>query len=178
MSIIVLGMETGVEEMWQPISGYEYSYEISNFGRVRNKRNGRILKPYFNDKGYLSVKLFCKNKGKHKRVHRLVAEAFIPNIGAKPQVNHIDHNKKNNAVWNLEWVTPQENTDHEIRSGTNKTRNSQLRSNQKYRNGKVQLTCLISPEMNERLISLGLKTGMSRTRIIREALDKHLAEGD
>lgn len=164
-----------MQEEWRGISGFQ-NYEISNLGRVRNAIYCRVLKPSLNYEGYLTIKLFKDGVGTNKRVHRLVADAFLDNPFGKPQVNHIDHDKTNNRVDNLEWVTPQENTDHEIRSGTNKTRNCKLKMNEQYREGKVQLSFLVTPEENAALEKEALETGHSRTRIIRDALRKHLAE--
>lgn len=97
-------------EVWKPIKDFE-DYEVSDCGRVRNK-DGRTLKPYVNHKGYLKVGLFKSGKCHKKRVHRLVAEAFIENPHDYPQVNHKDENKKNNRVDNLEWCTNQQNQDY------------------------------------------------------------------
>lgn len=106
-----------MEEVWKDIKGYEGLYQISNLGRVKRVTTGRILKGDKNKDGYLLVKL-CKNSiGSNKRIHRLVAEAFIPNPENKPQVNHIDENKINNRVDNLEWVTANENINHGTRNG-------------------------------------------------------------
>lgn len=116
------------EEIWVPIQGYEGSYEVSSFGRVKsNKRvvvqsNGhpmtfpeRILKPNVSDSGYLYVTL-TSNKGHvAKRVHRLVAEAFIQNPSNKPQVHHINHIKSDDCVENLKWVTSKENISYELK---------------------------------------------------------------
>ena len=151
-----------MKEEWRYIDGF-LNYEVSNLGRVRNAIYCRMLKPSVNYEGYLTIKLFKNGVGTNKRVHRLVADAFIENPFCKPQVNHIDHNKLNNAANNLEWVTPQENVDHEIRCGTNKTRNSKLRMNEKYRDGKVQLTFLVTAEENAALEQEALETGHSRT---------------
>ncbi|WP_304772969.1 HNH endonuclease [Paramuribaculum intestinale] len=87
----------------------------------------------YKDKEYLSV-MFCKN-GKHKRfsIHRLVAEAFIPNPENKPQVNHIDENPNNNCVWNLEWVTAKENCNHG-------TRIARIKSNMPHNKAIYQLS--------------------------------------
>ena len=78
------------------------------------------VKPINGAHGYQKVNISMHNKEKLVSIHRLVAEAFIPNPDNKPEVNHIDGNKKNNAVWNLEWVTPKENIAHAYRTGLRK----------------------------------------------------------
>lgn len=116
-----------MDEIWKPIQGHETSYEISNMGRVRSLTRtrlvnncyggisprtdkGRILKAGDNGNGYAYVSLRDNGKRVNYYVHRLVAETFI----GKPEesnlvVDHIDHNRRNNAVGNLEWVTQKEN---------------------------------------------------------------------
>ncbi len=96
-------------EYWKPIRDYEGLYEVSDCGRVRNSRTGRILK-LRNNKGYIEVTL----KGRTYLVHRLVAEAFIPNIDNLPCVDHIDTNKENNVYTNLRWVTHKGNMNNEL----------------------------------------------------------------
>ena len=91
------------------------NYSIDENGNVRNDKRGTFVKPYDNKagKGYLYVCLYNKHiKQGAYGVHRLVAQAFIPNPDNKPQVNHIDGNTKNNHVSNLEWVSPLENVVH------------------------------------------------------------------
>ena len=99
-----------MQEIWKDIEGYEGAYQISNFGRIKNKI--KILSPQINNCGYLRIIL----KNKHYSIHRLVALAFLPNPENKPQVNHIDGNKTNNYVTNLEWVTASENQKHNYKN--------------------------------------------------------------
>lgn len=100
-------------------------YSISNFGDVCNNETGRILKPCLVN-GYLQVTL-CDRNGHHKYlVHRLVAMTFLDNPYAYPQVNHIDGNKTNNCVDNLEWCTGSENMKHAYRTGLQKPIPSQI----------------------------------------------------
>lgn len=104
-------------EQWRSISETNGKYIISNYGRVKNKKLDRELKGTLDKDGYCKVGLRIKNKRIYRFVHRLVAIEFIPNIGNKPQVNHIDGNKSNNNVDNLEWVTTQENIIHAYQNG-------------------------------------------------------------
>lgn len=89
-------------------------YQIGSCGNIRNKNNGRINVPFDRNRtGYIRTILFDGNGGKKRYfVHRLVAQAFIPNPENKPMVNHIDGDKTNNCVENLEWVTASENMKH------------------------------------------------------------------
>ena len=117
-----------MKEIWKDIKGYEQLYQISNFGRVRSlnktlknrfsffKRNGIILNPLKLTKGYLGVRLYHQSKGETKRIHRLVAEAFIPNPDNLPCVNHKDENKENNCVDNLEWCSIEYNNNYGTRN--------------------------------------------------------------
>lgn len=100
-------------EQWKVVKGFE-NYLVSSLGNVKTI-NGKLKKVVYdskNDYGY--VELWKNNKGKKFRIHRLVAETFIPNTLGKEQVNHIDGDKKNNCISNLEWVTPKENIRHAI----------------------------------------------------------------
>lgn len=108
------------EEVWKPIDGFP-GYEVSNLGRVRSFHNNRygvkddfrILKASLDKTtGYLKVSLWKNNKGTTKPIHKLVADSFLPKCGPKTDVNHIDGNKLNNRVSNLEFVTRSENMKH------------------------------------------------------------------
>ena len=116
-------------ETWKQVKGYEGIYEVSNTGVVRSvnylvfgkngvKRiqKGRVLKLNKSEKGYIQVTLSKNLKRFNTGVHRLVAISFIENPYNKQQVNHIDGNKENNHISNLEWVTNQENQVHSYKN--------------------------------------------------------------
>lgn len=128
-------MENVLIELWKPVVGYEGLYEVSNLGSVRSLDHyvnvvsnnsvyvgkstrlvkGRILNGYKNKCGYMTVCLHDKNhKQSLKTIHRLVAEAFIPNQENKPQVDHINTIRTDNRVENLRWVTSKENQNNEL----------------------------------------------------------------
>jgi hypothetical protein len=92
-------------EIWKKIKGYE-KYEVSNHGRVR--RGNLIIRPYNNGLGYIAVKVRGGGIRKRFYMHRLVLQTFCPTT-KKVEVNHIDHNKNNNHLENLEWVTHRDN---------------------------------------------------------------------
>jgi hypothetical protein len=100
----------GDNEVWLQINDYD-NYEVSNIGNVRNKKTGRILRPA-NKGGYLIIGLYKNSKSKIFQVHRLVTSAFIPNPENKPQINHLDKNRSNNNIENLQWTTALENNIH------------------------------------------------------------------
>lgn len=114
------GMQMTNELIQRDIVGYEGLYTVDIFGNVF-KSDGKELTQYKNKYGYINVSLRKEGKYRQHKVHRLVAQAFIPNPSSKEQVNHIDGNKNNNVVWNLEWNTSKENVQHSIRTGLRKT---------------------------------------------------------
>jgi hypothetical protein len=123
-----------MQEEWRPVVGYEESHEVSNLGRVRSKTRlvertlsfdtskkamypykGKLMNFYITRKGYHRTSL----NGKKHLVHRLVADAFIPKVEGKTQVNHINGIKGDNRVENLEWCTNAENQSHAWSIGLN-----------------------------------------------------------
>lgn len=130
-----LGVINLPNEEWRPVVGYEGIYDVSNFGRVKSYLRGKVhlLKYQVDAQGYVIVTLYRNGHEKRAKVHILVAQAFIPNPGNKPQVNHIDGNKANPHVSNLEWVTPSENMLHAFRIGLKKSATGS-------KNGKAKLT--------------------------------------
>ena len=121
-SVITVNMDS---EVWKDILGYEDVYEVSNFGRVRqkvdifntrqNKKDFKIIKPdinYVQRSGYLRINLYKNGKSKHHLVHRLVAEAFMPNPYNLPFVNHKDEDRSNPRLDNLEWCTQKYNANY------------------------------------------------------------------
>lgn len=110
-------------EEWLPIKGFEGLYSVSNMGRVMTlkRKNGRgsvredsVKTMRITKAGYVWVTLSKDDRNTYPSVHRLVAEAWIPNPESKEQVNHKDGNKENNRVENLEWVSRQENIKHAV----------------------------------------------------------------
>lgn len=107
-----------MEEIWKDIDGYRESYQVSNLGRIRNKITGQMLRASTISKGYKGVRLYYDVQKAHSlKVHRIVANAFIPNPMNLPQINHIDGDKSNNRVDNLEWCSNDFNMHHANENG-------------------------------------------------------------
>lgn len=131
----IKSLNTGVDalfldgEEWRDIKGFEGWYQVSNFGRIKSlnrpfKPGDKILHPTLKDDGYMKVSLLGgRSKGKNMLIHRLVAEAFLPNPDNLPIINHKDENKSNNHVENLEWCTYRYNTMYSPSIGCTLNRN-------------------------------------------------------
>ena len=110
-----------MKEIWKDIKDYEHKYQVSNLGNVRSlsridsrgyNKTGKMLKGRNDGRGYLKVALYTDGKPKNLRIHRLVVMAFLGDIKEGYEVNHIDLNKQNNKLNNLELLTPTENMKH------------------------------------------------------------------
>ena len=99
-------------EEWKNVIGYEGLYEVSNIGNVKNVRRNTLLKLSKTNDGYIQVSLYKNGIRTGLRVHRLVAEAFLPNPDGLPLVNHKNEDKSDNSVENLEWCTAKYNTNY------------------------------------------------------------------
>lgn len=102
-------------EIWMPVNGTENFYSISSLGKIKGRKRGRLLSPILLPGQYAKVNLCVHGIKKKYDMHRLMAEHFIPNPENKPIVNHLDGNKYNYFLWNLEWSTHSENTYHYYR---------------------------------------------------------------
>lgn len=102
------------EEVWKDVEGYNGDYQISNLGNVKSfkYKKPRILKPHYDKRGYARLILRKDNNDFGHYIHRLVAQAFIPNPNNYPEVNHKDENPRNNTISNLEWCTKKYNNNY------------------------------------------------------------------
>ena len=109
---------SSVHEQWRDIPGYEGLYQVSDHGRVYSALSGRVLRPQRVGAGYHALYL-CRNGTKNRQyVHRLVASAFLDNLGNRTDINHKDGDKTNNVLSNLEWVSRGENNLHSKEDAT------------------------------------------------------------
>ena len=152
-----------MKEVFKDIEGYEGLYQVSNLGNVKALGNGgsnskeKFLKPQKDKGGYLKVNLCKEGKVKMCKIHRLVAQAFIPNPKNLPQVNHKDEDKQNNAASNLEWCTHFYN----INYGTRNQRAAVICTNNPKRSKQVLCleTGIIYPSTHQVERQLGFAQG-------------------
>lgn len=121
MQTIANGQSAGKQVIFKDLpldlNGYETKYKITNDGRVYSEYLGDFIKPFYSKGGYVRVKLNYGDRSKKVMMHRLVALAFIPNPDNKPQVDHINCNRSDNRVENLQWTTAKENTNLAVERG-------------------------------------------------------------
>jgi ribosomal protein S25 len=161
-----------MEEIWKDIKDFEGMYQISNLGRVKTlnyKNTGKeeIRALSLTKDGYYKVRLLCNNKDKTVRVHRLVAEAFIPNNDNKETVNHIDGNKQNNRVDNLEWADRHEQLYHAYKNNLRKAQKGQYNCNASLTEEQVkEIRKIYIPRSKEfGTVALGKKYGVNNSTI-------------
>lgn len=138
-----------MKEIWKDIKGFKGHYKISNKGRVKSVKRkvlnrgcwriigGNILKPRPTKQGYLLIALYKNSLRDDFVIHRLVAEAFISNKKNKKEVNHINYNKSDNNVSNLEWVTPSENVRHSYKFGNREPIRGEKQVNSKLKESDI-----------------------------------------
>lgn len=174
-------------EIWKDIEGYEGLYQISNYGRIKSlekyiksgiknskkvKRKEKILKIQENRYGYNYVNLSKNSEHKYKTIHRLVAQAFIPNPQNKPQVNHIDGDKTNNCISNLEWCTSSENEIHAYKF-LNKHKNNGNKGKFGKENAKAKVVLQIDKYTNKILNKYyGISEAERKTGISNQSISK------
>ena len=177
-----------MQELWKDIIGYEGLYQVSNLGRVKSlervtiSKNGKrytcqeLCLRFGNIKGYKFVVLRKNCKSRQVLVHRLVAQAFIPNLDNLPEVNHKDENPANNCVDNLEWCTHKYNSNYgtaKIRMIESKKRNGTLNGWTLPEERKIQISKSlmghhVSLETREKLRNhnLGKKIGEYKKKLV------------
>ena len=164
-------------ETWRDIEGYEGLYQVSDFGEVRSLKYGKtkLLKPKKETNGYLRVGFYKDSKQKWYLVHRLVATAFIENPDNLPEVNHIDEDKTNNVVANIEYCDHKRNCNH----GTRNERSAKARINSpKHSKKPVQLTLdYIFVKEWESVSECG-RNGFSQTAISKCCNNKYGKQGN
>ena len=146
------------------INGVNTNYLVSSKGFVINNR-GLRLKPSIDKRGYLRVSLSISGITKHFRIHRLVALMFIPNPFNLPQVNHIDGNKNNNNVDNLEWVNCSENMIHSYLTGLHKPMQGENHPESKYREDQIKNACYYLSEGLLNYDEITSITGVSKSTL-------------
>lgn len=151
-------------EKWKPILETDSRYSISNLSRVRNNKTNLILKAYLDKDNYYRTTLRSKTKQLNRLIHRLVAQHFISNPDNKATVNHIDGNKQNNSIKNLQWCSNQENIDHAWGKGLMEVNHGEKHPNAKLtKKDVIQIKSMLKLKINRILIAKKFK--ISKTQI-------------
>ena len=152
-------------EIWKSIEETNGRYEVSNMGKVRNTRTGKVLKPYVTRKGYHRVDLYpSPHKYTHVLIHRLVAKYFCAGYKDGLYVNHIDGNKSNNVYTNLEWVTALENVEHSFKEKL-------------HHNPRTPVVCIDTVKMYPSTREASRNTGIPHGNISRACKGKYKTAG-
>lgn len=161
-AILVMDMPNKCEE-WKDVIGYEGIYQVSNLGRVRNK--DKILKPSNTGK-YRHLALCKSGTRKDVTIHRLVAEAFIPNPHNYPCINHIDENKENNVASNLEWCDYRHNLLHSTSAEELSKRAKEFMSGETNPN-RTQVLCVETGKVYESIKDASEELGIDASQIVK-----------
>ena len=168
----------------RPIKDFENLYAVDMFGEVygiaKDNANGRrILKrkaTKSKQNGYMYITLKDNGRVKNARVHRIVAEAFIPNPNNYTDVNHIDGNKENNCVWNLEWCTKSQNSKHAVENGLLKPPTNNV--NGVYINGKNKYVVIQNIKSGETVLFTNLRKACEYIGRGHNYIWQHLSKGE
>lgn len=142
--------------LMKDIKGFEGLYAVTSCGRVWSYKSNKFLNPNVHRNGYTSVCLYKDRKQHRVLVHRLIAEAFIPNPDNLPEVNHLDENKEHNWINNLEWSTVKYNRNY----GTRNARSGE--------NHRIKVMCVETKEVFDSLTDCERKTGCDRSHISKQ----------
>lgn len=158
------------KKKWKKIDGWNYS--VNNYGKIRNDKTGRILKPIYDSCGYEGAILHENGKKLRKSIHQFVADAFVGPCPDGLTVNHIDGNKKNNKAWNLEYLTRSDNMKHAYKLGLKKP-NGKL--NKSYNYGSNNYNAKLNDGII-RKIRKQYKTGMYTQKELAKKFDTTQAQ--
>lgn len=177
-----------LNEIWKDVAGWEGYYQVSNLGNIRSRDRwvenrgtsrflaGKPMVPVKSTDGYLMVKFTRNNKATTHRIHRLVAEAFIENPEGLPEVNHLDCDRKNNIVTNLEWSTHADNVGHSRDKGHYKHYGA---DNQNYGHHTLHEYYSANPDMAiEKLSRPGSQNGHARKVILYDMENNEVSRFD
>lgn len=142
------------------IDGFITSYVVNMNGEIRHIYTDKVKSAHKNQSGYLMVNIYYNHSWHLVSVHRIVALMFIPNPLNKPEVNHIDGNKLNNSVSNLEWVTHQENVIHATKTGLNPVRVGFNAANNKYTESQISNVIKMLKKDPSNMSKISRKTGI------------------
>ncbi len=159
-----------MNEKLYPIDGFE-NYFITKSGKVWSKNRNRFLKNKIDKKGYCCIGFRANGSRKEKKIHRLLAEIFIPNPENKPQINHINGIKNDNSIENLEWVTNEENMKHAFKTGL-VDKKGEKNQNAKLNDAKIIVIRRLLERGNMTTREIGSFFGVAHSQICAIKLNK------